>query len=191
MIVNQSKGSQSVLRTGFFAGLALWVLSAGFPVSAFAMTGPMVDKVADILTIVVLVLVPILGIYLFWIVHILPEKIAEKRHHPQKDAIQTLCLLSLVFGGMLWPVAWIWAYSKPVLHKIAFGTDKHEDYYLEEGAEAEPATDEMSKATTRLRRAIGRMSAKGLPPEELEPLKRELAEIEDTLSRMKNRQGEE
>ena len=61
---------------------------------------------------------------LFWMVHILPEKIAHKRHHPQFEAIRTLCLLSLVFGGLLWPIAWLWAYSKPVLHKMAYGTDK-------------------------------------------------------------------
>ena len=63
-------------------------------------------------------------IVLFWLVHILPEKIAHKRHHPQFEAIRTLCLLSLVFGGLLWPIAWIWAYSKPVMHKMAYGTDK-------------------------------------------------------------------
>ena len=40
---------------------------------------------------------------LFWMVHVLPEKIAHKRHHPQFEAIKTLCLLSLVFGGLLWP----------------------------------------------------------------------------------------
>jgi len=33
-------------------------------------------------------------------------------------------LLSLVFGGLLWPIAWLWAYSKPVLYKMAYGTDK-------------------------------------------------------------------
>ena len=88
------------------------------------LSGAVVDKVADWLTIVVLVVVPVVLIYLFWMVHILPEKIAEKRGHPQLDAIKTLCLLSLVFGGMLWPIAWLWAYSKPVLHQLAYGTDR-------------------------------------------------------------------
>jgi len=63
-------------------------------------------------------------------VHILPEKIAEKRHHPQAKAIQCLCLLSLFFGGLLWPLAWLWAYSKPVFYQMAYGKDKvpmHED----------------------------------------------------------------
>ena len=84
----------------------------------------MVDTVADYLTIFILFFVPALGIYLFWMVHILPEKIAERRHHPQADAIKTLCLLSLVFGGLLWPIAWLWAYSKPVMHQLAYGHDK-------------------------------------------------------------------
>jgi hypothetical protein len=34
--------------------------------------------------------------------------------------------MSLVFGGILWPLAWILAYSKPVLHKLAYGTDVDE-----------------------------------------------------------------
>ena len=66
----------------------------------------------------------VVGIAVFWMVHILPEKIAHDRHHPQKDAIQTLCILSLFFGGLLWPLAWLWAYSKPVVYKMAYGTDK-------------------------------------------------------------------
>ena len=81
------------------------------------------------LRVFIIVVMPIGGIVLFWLVHVLPEKIAEKRHHPQKDAIHVLCLLSLVFGGLLWPLAWLWAYSKPVLHQLAYGRDKHEDYF--------------------------------------------------------------
>ena len=86
--------------------------------------GETLDKVSDVLAWVVLIVAPIIGIVVFWLVHILPEKIAEKNHHPQAKAIQTLCLLSLFFGGMLWPLAWLWAYSKPVLYQLAYGTDK-------------------------------------------------------------------
>ena len=88
-----------------------------------------VDTAANVLAVIVIVLVPCAGIALFWMVHVLPEKIAERRHHPQKDAIKVLCLLSLVFGGMLWPFAWLWAYSKPVFHKLAYGRDKHDEFY--------------------------------------------------------------
>jgi|SRR5687767_6969265 len=87
------------------------------------LSGDVVDTVADYLAIFVLIFVPGLLIYLFWMVHILPEKIAERRGHPQADAIKTLCLLSLAFGGLLWPLAWLWAYSKPVFYKMAYGTD--------------------------------------------------------------------
>src|SRR5215204_134967 len=85
------------------------------------------DTLATVMALFVIFVVPVVLITLFWLVHILPEKIAHQRHHPQFEAIRTLCLLSLVFGGLLWPIAWIWAYSKPVLYKMAYGTDKHPD----------------------------------------------------------------
>ena len=90
--------------------------------------GEALDRVADVLTWAVLVIAPIVVIGVFLIIHILPEKIAERKHHPQTEAIKTLCLLSLFFGGMLWPLAWLWAYSKPVLYKLAYGTDKAEGH---------------------------------------------------------------
>ena len=86
--------------------------------------GETLDTAADVLTWIVLVVAPVVGIVVFLLIHILPEKIAEKKQHPQTKAIQCLCLLSLVFGGMLWPFAWLWAYTKPVLHKLAYGTDR-------------------------------------------------------------------
>ena len=82
------------------------------------------DKLATGIALFVIFIVPAVLIVLFWMVHILPEKIAHNRHHPQFEAIRTLCLLSLVFGGLLWPIAWVWAYSKPVMYKMAYGTDK-------------------------------------------------------------------
>ena len=87
-------------------------------------SGETLDAVADGAAWVVLFIAPLAAIGIFLIIHILPEKIAEKKQHPQLDAIKTLCLLSLVFGGMLWPLAWLWAYTKPVAHKLAYGTDK-------------------------------------------------------------------
>lgn len=105
---------------------ALLALACGLASNAHASVfqGEALDAVANFMSWVVLVIAPVIGITLFWLVHILPEKIAEKRQHPQAKAIQTLCLLSLAFGGMLWPVAWLWAYSKPVLYKLAYGTDR-------------------------------------------------------------------
>lgn len=108
--------------------LALPVLL--LPLNAWALAG-LEETIADVMVWVVLLFLPIGGIYLFWKVHVMPEVFAEKNHHPNKRAIQVLCLLSLVFGGLLWPLAWLWAFTKPIGHKLAYGTDKHEDYFLE------------------------------------------------------------
>jgi hypothetical protein len=105
------------------AGLLVW-LSAPAESHASIFKGEALDKAADVLTWVVLIVAPVVAIAVFWIIHILPEKIAEKKQHPQVKAIQCLCLLSLVFGGLLWPLAWLWTYSKPVLYRAAYGTDK-------------------------------------------------------------------
>jgi len=78
-------------------------------------------------------------ITVFWLVHILPEKVAEKKRHPQAKAIQVLCLLSLVFGGLLWPLAWLWAYSKPVMYKMAYGTDVSDEHHGETPTRRQPA----------------------------------------------------
>lgn len=109
------------------------LLLAAMPAHASLFKGEALDKFADILTWVVLILVPVLVIVLFWMVHVLPEKIAHKRHHPQTKAIQVLCLLSLVFGGLLWPLAWLWAYTKPTSYRLAYGTDKADEYFVEMG----------------------------------------------------------
>jgi Protein of unknown function (DUF3302) len=90
-----------------------------------SLSGPLADKVADWLSVFILVALPPGGIYLFWMLHILPEKAAVKRHHPQKDAIHMLCLLSLVFGGLLWPVAMLWAYLKPMGMRVAVVEAEH------------------------------------------------------------------
>ena len=102
------------------------------------LSGEALDTVADYIAIFVLFFVPALLIYLFWMVHILPEKIAERRGHPQADAIKTLCLLSLMFGGLLWPLAWIWAFTKPVFYKMAYGEDKVDHHGSPAATTAEP-----------------------------------------------------
>ena len=107
---------------------------------------------------VVLVVAPIIGITVFWLIHILPEKIAEKKNHPQAKAIQTLCLLSLFFGGLLWPLAWLWVYTKPVLYKMAYGTDTVRTQH--EGEEHPAAGDDESSELERLRARLAELEAK-------------------------------
>jgi CBS domain containing-hemolysin-like protein len=163
-----------MLKRLLFASLA-YALAAP-PARASFLSGEMLDTAADILAIVVLFLVPIVGIVVFWIVHVLPEKIAEKRHHPQTAAITTLCLLSLVFGGLLWPIAWLWAFTKPVVHRMAYGTDKHEDFF-EEMAEKHREGKLLREEAFHLREELEAMEARGALPPNLRTLKDELARL--------------
>lgn len=139
-----------------FAGLIFMAAALHLaPAHASLFKGETLDKVADVIAWVVLVIVPVIAVAVFWTVHILPEKIAEKRKHPQAKAIQTLCLLSLVFGGLLWPFAFLWAYSKPVLHKMAYGYDTAEP---EHGAPAQPGTGAVeAEEIRRLREQVAHL----------------------------------
>jgi CBS domain containing-hemolysin-like protein len=103
--------------------VALTFLALPSRAHASFLHGETLDTVADVIAWFAFIIVPPVLIVVFLLVHILPEKVAEKRRHPQLGAIKCLCFLSLCFGGLLWPIAWLWAYSKPVLHKMAYGTD--------------------------------------------------------------------
>jgi CBS domain containing-hemolysin-like protein len=154
-----------------------WLIAlAASPARAAFLSGEAMDTAADIIALVVIFVVPAIVIVLFWIVHVLPEKIAHKRHHPQRDAITTLCLLSLVFGGLLWPLAWIWAFTKPVAYRVAYGTDKHEDYY-DEMAEKQRDGKLLREEASHVREELEAMEARGALPPKLRGLKEELARL--------------
>ena len=141
------------------------------------------DKLATFLAIFILFIVPVVLIVLFWMVHILPEQIAHKRNHPQFEAIRTLCLLSLVFGGLLWPLAWIWAYSKPVMHKLAYGTDKlHEDEHEIEVAPAAASGLNLRERSPGLHERLARLEAQNIPDAELSKLRADLDAIESKFT---------
>src|SRR5262245_48121439 len=117
-------------------------------------SGEMLDLVAEIISWVAIIIAPIFGITAFWLVHIMPEKIALKRKHPQVQAIHTLCLLSLFFGGLLWPLAFLWAYSKPVFYKMAYGTDVGESHgHAEPPAEGDAHASEGADEKTERERS--------------------------------------
>ena len=156
-------------RSGALALAAALLLLFPSDADASLLSPELEDKLANFLALFVIFIVPIVLIVLFWLVHILPEKIAHNRHHPQFEAIRTLCLLSLVFGGLLWPIAWIWAYSKPALYKLAYGTDK-----VAHGPSGhEPAVVETESLHDRVARLEGRV-----PAADLDVLRADLAAIE-------------
>jgi hypothetical protein len=122
--------------------LVFLLLCLPFSVYASGATRHFEQILADYLVWVVILVVPFAVIYIFWKIHILPELYAEKIHHPQTKLIQVICIMSIIFGGILWPLAWILAYSKPVLHKMAYGTDKSDEYY------SDPESDHAGKPLT-------------------------------------------
>ncbi len=156
-------------------GIAVLLTLAILPATAHASFLPpeLMDKAAMGLAWFVIVFVPIGAIVLFWMVHVLPEKIAHKRHHPQTDAIKTLCLLSLVFGGLLWPLAWLWAYVKPVAYRAAYGTEKHDEYFRHMGEKAMAGELDQFELD-HLREELDVMGDKGSLSAELKNLRRNL-----------------
>src|ERR1700757_1403272 len=148
-------------RYGRFAPLITFALLAlPAPAHASLFQGETLDSIANGISWVVLIVAPIIGISAFWLVHILPEKIAHKKMHPQTRAIQCLCLLSLCFGGLLWPIAWLWAYTKPVLHKMAYGTDVDESLgHI--GEEVKEEENEIEKLRGRIAELEAKRSSHG------------------------------
>lgn len=181
------------MQTARGAGAMNWsraavcfLLFCGGSAHASFLEGEALDSMADAVSWAVLIVAPIVGIVVFWLLHIIPEKIAEKKHHPQAKAIQALCLLSLVFGGLLWPVAMLWALTRPVLHKAAYGYDRirhgeePEHHFAPERQEA-PAALAPADELQRLRAQIDSFAAAGAAPptpEQLQDLRARLAAIE-------------
>src|SRR5262245_9362842 len=132
----------------FFLFLAFTFLALPSRANASFLHGETLDAVAGAIAWFAFIIVPPVLIVAFLAVHIIPEKIAEKRHHPQLPAIKCLCFLSLVFGGLLWPIAWLWAYSKPVLHKMAYGTDV--DHSHDQPAGEKSASSELQQLRARV-----------------------------------------
>ena len=163
-------------NAGRIGGSALCIALLTNPASAHASFLPpeMMDSAAMFIAWFVVIFVPIGVIALFWMVHVLPEKIAHQRHHPQQDAIHTLCLLSLAFGGLLWPIAWLWAYSKPVAYRMAYGTDKHENHFQELVDKAKSG-ELLDHEIAHLREELDAMADKGMLTANLKVLRESLA----------------
>src|SRR5262249_46364013 len=99
----------------------------------------------------------------------------------QAAAIQALCLLSLVFGGLLWPLAWLWAFTKPVAYRVAYGTDKDVVWHEEMGEKAK-AGELLQHELDHLRGELDAMAARGALPANLRQLRADLAQTQPASS---------
>ncbi|AZQ63618.1 DUF3302 domain-containing protein [Flammeovirga pectinis] len=104
------------------------------------------DTIAEVMSWVVLIILPPVFLTVFWKLHVIPEEIAKERNHPQADAIHMVCLLSLLFGGLLWPIALIWAYTRPSHMYVT--TIKDPDHIVDHVEKAKPKNSDGEASLT-------------------------------------------
>jgi hypothetical protein len=72
----------------------------------------------DIAALLVLVIVGFAVVGLLVALAILPGRIAQRRQHPQTDAIRVAGYLGVLIAP-LWVLAFIWAYTRPGIFEVA------------------------------------------------------------------------
>ena len=71
----------------------------------------------DVVAILVLGIVAVVVIGLLVVLAIVPGRIAQRRQHPQTDAIRVTGYLGILFAP-LWLLAFIWAHTRPGTFKM-------------------------------------------------------------------------
>jgi hypothetical protein len=67
----------------------------------------------NVLTWVVLIALTAIGGIVVVTLGTLPAKVARQRGHPQVDAINVMSWIGVITMGLLWPIALVWAYTRP------------------------------------------------------------------------------
>ena len=67
----------------------------------------------SIVGFVILILLVLIGIWIFVKLAALPGQKAAERGHPQAEAINVLGWIGLLLGVAPWLIALVWAYTKP------------------------------------------------------------------------------
>ena len=73
----------------------------------------------------------------------LPGQLARKWNHPQASAINAMSWVGIATGGLLWPVAFIWAFTTP----FEVGSAKSD---VQPHGVVGPGTDESATASRQL-----------------------------------------
>lgn len=68
----------------------------------------------DIFALIVLIVIILSVMAVFVWAAMLPGKTAKARNHPQAEAINVAGWMGAIFGIVLWPLALVWAFTKPV-----------------------------------------------------------------------------
>ena len=63
---------------------------------------------------IILVILVLIGIWIYVEMAKFPGTKAREREHPQADAINVLAWVGLLLGIVPWVIALVWAYTKPI-----------------------------------------------------------------------------
>lgn len=88
----------------------------------------------DIFAWVVLLTLVLTAIVGFVTLAMLPGKIAKQREHPQADAISVAGWMGAISFGVFWPLALIWAFTKPPLQTETNSATRSDNDAQSEGA---------------------------------------------------------
>jgi hypothetical protein len=77
----------------------------------------------DIFALIILITLAVFAVVVWAILGMMPGKIAHQRNHPQADAITVCGWWGVITMGLLLPVAWIWAYTRPAVSVARKGDD--------------------------------------------------------------------
>ena len=109
----------------------------------------------------VLVLLAVVAVVLVVWIGSLPAKIASRRNHPQADAINALSWLGLLFGGVGWAIAFVWALYRPSRDNISTtGVDRHVAG-SDELAKLQAEIDSLKTKLARLEASVGETQSGG------------------------------
>ena len=64
----------------------------------------------DVFAIIVLIVAVASAVAIFIILGMAPGYVARRRGHPSAKAVSVAGWVTLIFGFVLWPLAFIWAY---------------------------------------------------------------------------------
>jgi hypothetical protein len=80
--------------------------------------------VLDAFAFVVFVVLVLVGVIVVVSLGKLPGQLARKWDHPQAAAINAMSWIGIATGGLLWPIAFIWAFTSPFGTRSAIKDDR-------------------------------------------------------------------
>jgi Protein of unknown function (DUF3302) len=99
--------------------------------------------VLDAFAFVVFAVLIFVGVIIIVSLGKLPGQLAHKWGHPQAAAINAMSWIGIATGGLLWPIAFIWAFTTPFAAKSA-----KDDRYSPAAVEADAAAMRESSMRT-------------------------------------------